>query len=556
MALERFRFSKDGRKILECCDKFIERCVVPEHVTSIGPYAFGGCEYLKYIKLPDTLAHINQSAFCSCAKLKKIDLPDSLRSVGARTFASSGLKKIRIPAKARLADGVFGDAEQLEEIVFADGAKVVPAWLTYRLHKTPKIVLPDTIEEIGDGAFAGCSDLDEFRIPANLKRIGRFAFRSCRALKELHLPGGIKIDAGAFHGCENLELYLPADAVIKQIECDPREFPVSYSTFACVREIHLVDSRHPLMSKTGKGDLLHRNGMLLWGAGGINGISETSEYGSVGAGAYEGNRRLKVIRRDEFDDDDFGDGDKIIFPHAFENCINLSWADLYDFVTIGSNAFSGCSRLETVDLDDRLKRIGMRAFRYCGSLTSIRIPRQCESIEGEAFYGCSALREVTFSPDDMPRLEYGVFKNCTSLKAISISGRNTAVPIGLCEGCTSLTGVYISPEVEVIRDCAFENCTSLRKIVLPESMKGIGRGAFRNCVNLTDINIPDSVKTIMSGAFANCPVPTFLDLSKVEYIDAGAFADCTSLKYAVVSYAADYRKDSFPEWCKVAKLSI
>ena len=559
MALERFVFDKKGTKLLRCNDKFIEQCIVPAHITSIGPSAFAGCEYLREIKLPDTLLHINQWAFYRCSNLEEIKLPDGLRSIGDYTFYQTGLKKILIPAKVKLGKQVF-DYTQLKEISFADGRKVVPAYmLTQYSPRGLRIILPDTIEKIDEYAFWLC-DFSELKLPEKLKYIGKCAFRDCSELKELHLPDSIEIEEGAFCGCKNLELYIPSNAVIKQAEYNLDHLETYYPTFSEVKGIHLVNSESPIIKQNECGDLLNHNGMLIKGSADWRCILSV-EYGSIGASAFEGNLQLERIFRDfdDFDEDgkhcdnnDNNNNNKIIFPGAFKNCKNLTFAELDDFYIIGKESFDGCSKLERVFLENCLKKIGWRAFGDCSSLTSIRIPRQCELVDMRAFSGCSALEKITFDPHHIPLMKDSVFENCTSLKTISISDKNIAVPSGLCDGCASLTNVHIPFGIKSIGCCAFRNCTSLQEINLPDSIEQIGAAAFDNCNNLASINIPNSLKIISSWAFANCSSLTFLDLSNVESIGENSFVNCTSLKYVLVSNATRYRPDSFPEWCKVA----
>lgn len=56
--------------------------MVPEGLTSIGSYAFCGCQSLKSISIPEGLTSIGRYAFYGCQSLESIKLPDSLTSIG------------------------------------------------------------------------------------------------------------------------------------------------------------------------------------------------------------------------------------------------------------------------------------------------------------------------------------------------------------------------------------------------------------------------------------------------------------------------------------------
>lgn len=58
-------------------------------------------------------------------------------------------------------------------------------------HYLRSIILPNTIESIGAGAFRKCGKLKFMEIPANVKQIGSCAFQGCREIKEaiIHCSG-------------------------------------------------------------------------------------------------------------------------------------------------------------------------------------------------------------------------------------------------------------------------------------------------------------------------------------------------------------------------------
>lgn len=73
-----------------------------------------------------------------------------------------------------------------------------------------KIVLPDTIEEIGVGAFALCGVLKEVNIPEGVKTIGRCTFFHCGSLNNIILPSTLEtIGKEAFGSSALTEITIP-----------------------------------------------------------------------------------------------------------------------------------------------------------------------------------------------------------------------------------------------------------------------------------------------------------------------------------------------------------
>lgn len=80
------------------------------------------------------------------------------------------------------------------------------AFRTPEAHLLRKVVLPSSVEVIGDNAFDGCGHLCSVSFPAALRSIGDHAFVGCLSLRRLQFAGeGLeRIGEGAFLGCTAL----------------------------------------------------------------------------------------------------------------------------------------------------------------------------------------------------------------------------------------------------------------------------------------------------------------------------------------------------------------
>ena len=71
--------------------------------------------------------------------------------------------------------------------------------------------------------------------------------------------------------------------------------------------------------------------------------------------------------------------------------------------TVGSNAFSHCRSLTSIDLP-KVTTVGSSAFSSCESLTSINLPN-VTTVGDSAFYGCSSLKEIHFATKNKEAIE-------------------------------------------------------------------------------------------------------------------------------------------------------
>lgn len=71
-----------------------------------------------------------------------------------------------------------------------------------------KLIIPDTVTEIGNRAFSECGELTEINIPESVTNIGYYAFSECYLLSKINIPKSITdIPDGMFNWCRSLVDY-------------------------------------------------------------------------------------------------------------------------------------------------------------------------------------------------------------------------------------------------------------------------------------------------------------------------------------------------------------
>ncbi|MBP3821948.1 MAG: leucine-rich repeat domain-containing protein [Bacteroidaceae bacterium] len=85
---------------------------IPNSITSIGKYAFGGCYNLTSIEIPSSVSEINDYTFSGCSGLTRVNIPNSITTIGKGAF-----------------NGCI---------------------------KLTSVSIPNSVTEIGEYAFAGC----------------------------------------------------------------------------------------------------------------------------------------------------------------------------------------------------------------------------------------------------------------------------------------------------------------------------------------------------------------------------------------------------------------
>ena len=359
------------------------------------------------------------------------------------------------------------------------------------------VVIPDSVESIGNQAFSGCANLSSVQLPENEKfvTLSSRLFYECKKLKRVKIPNSIiSIKDNVFNNCESLE----------DVNLPNKLNSISYQVFM---NVPITKITIPKSLETASG---YYNGANICGA--FYNCSTLKEVNFEEGVTKIPSRLFAGCNGIE----------KIIVPNtvtnieerAFEDCINLEKAEIPDSVTsMGNNVFQDCEKLADVDLPNRLVIIGYQVFTNV-PITKITIPKSLETASG--YYNGANI--------------CGAFYNCSTLKEVNFEERVTKIPSRLFAGCNGIEKIVVPNTVTNVEERAFEDCINLEKIEIPDSVINIGDYVFKDCEKLDNIIIPDTVTKIGQGTYSGCTSLTTAKLpNKIVNIPEGMFQDCTSL---------------------------
>ena len=87
-----------------------------------------------------------------------------------------------------------------------DVKKMKALYLGYVKKDIKKIVIPDSVKNIGFNAFYDCTSLTNIEIPESVKSIEKYTFYNCTSLKSIEIPKSVEsIGFRAFWNCTSLE---------------------------------------------------------------------------------------------------------------------------------------------------------------------------------------------------------------------------------------------------------------------------------------------------------------------------------------------------------------
>lgn len=360
------------------------------------------------------------------------------------------------------------------------------------------------ITEIKPEAFKNCIDLEKIIIPNTINTIGESAFENCINLKEIVLPPTLKkIDKRAFYNCTNLLKVI--------IENDNLEYiaPDSFDKSAIITSNSIV-----IIGQT----LLKYSKNLSEPVIDIKNLVEDTEIKTIASGAFDGCSNIISIT--------IPGTVRYIGDNAFSGCNNLEEISFepveegtYNIpLTVGhqkldlerKSLLSDCN-IQRVSLGRNIKYFTeVEDYKSIGDSLYSEIDwwdPTYRSNEGKIGYPNECGRDYN---DDYENLDLGytsIFRNLSSLNTVEFK-----------------------KGVEVIRDLEFYGCNNLSgDIEFCDTIKEIGFKSFYNTkISSIKVNNESELSYIWTKAFMDCSLLSNIDIQSSNLKKLGRLIFCNN----------------------------
>ncbi len=444
--------------------KNITSLELPSTLTEIKQGAFTGCAKLNGLHLPEHLTILEEDSFWGCKALQEISIPDSVTAVGTYAFSScDALTAVHI---GNISTGSIEWGKALQGSKSIRTVTVSPEnpyleSIDNVLYNTEHTVLlyyapkkPDTsyrvlapVTSISSHAIEHVPSMEKLYLPNTLERLDFYSISSSPRLDSIYFagnaPNGFRVKE-VIDGCaEDLILYRTTfstgwDSDTQWLShplavWDPdADMPESGSLWDVKWEFNKGDGT---LSFTGSGPIPNftAENPAPW-SGYMDGIQaiEAESITEIGANSFPNASQLIRLKT--------GSGLERIGDHAFSGCGRLEYLDISPVSQIGQAAFQNSTAIPSLTLE-KVSSIGKSAFQGCTSLASATLGFCLTELEQEVFAGCTGLTSLII-PESVSYIRDRAFQGCTSLRSANIPSDTFFIGSQAFSGNTALEKVY------------------------------------------------------------------------------------------------------------------
>lgn len=574
--------------------KNITEVIVPETVKTIGGNAFYKCSALTSLQLPSEVEEIGDYAFYECSAWAiDVTLP-VLKTLGKGAFQKSGIKSLNLTGAplATIPESAFGECSSLASITLNEGLSKIESY-AFTGAVVTELTIPSTVTDIYTvGIWSKIKKLiSKATTPPTLRNSRQLncplfvpngcvtAYRqadrwvestSVIAVGEMQ-TGGLSF----YFGDTDALLYnvdtdvTGSDVVIPAtVEQGGNSYTVNEMRAALLKNSAAVKSVTIPASITQIPNDAFRNCTEL------TSVTMPATVTSIGAYAFFNCSKIKELELPAslttMGSSAFWNvGIKVVCHSAAPLTLPKSTMYSYQFkkctviVPVGSvAAYVAATDKGWDESNTYLTFAGLAdGVEYRANDTEAWVTGVADdtvvadikdylSIDGSqmpvtridaAFSGKTQLQKVTV-PAAVKALPENMFRDCTSLNAVTFASGSQLQTIGKCAFMsTAVAAIEIPEGVTELPDGVFKNCLSLTEITLPSNLVSVGGGCFYNCKALTTVNVYADNLTIADRAFYSCesletinsanPLQLSSDISKLGM----EFVGCKSLKAVSVA---------------------
>ena len=493
---------------------------IPEGVTEISVYSFGGCNNLTGVTIPEGVTVIGGVAFLNCSNLTSVTIPESVTEIGM---------------------GAFNSCLSLTSITIPKGVTYIDEFTFNECHSLTSVVIPRSVTRIGSSAFSGCDGLKDVYYAGSQSQWNGIEIsdgNNSLLSADIHFDPSGSTGSGTFG--DNLTWSVDAEGTL------------TISGTGAIPDFEYVMGETP--------NSIYGGANTPWRSYLIRKVVVNEGITSVGSIALAYLEKMESISLPA--------SLRELGSHALANNFGLKQIVLPENLeTLDEMALFQCSGLSSLHIPAGVKSIGESAIDGC-RLDSITVDEANTAFCAEdgvlytkdkkELLAITSNRTELTIPDSVTRVGSALFFDGQNIVSVTIGAQcDWGMNLSLCNSLEQITVVDSNPYL-----CAKDNVLFSKdgtelivypsarpgtSYTVPAGTKKIGAQAFGDCQNLTSIVLPDGLTEIdFSGIgcayLAEITIPASVTTISQESV---GFHNGTKLQNLVIRGAAGSAAESY-----------
>ncbi len=262
--------TSDGKKLIAFPNGLGGTYKLGDGIEIVSHHAFAGSS-LASVTFPDSLRELGAHAFDGSKVAGAIQLPASMNAVGESAFEGAGVSSVDLGGTVSVGAGAFASCKNLTQVDFrGDLNRLVTIGERAFNPETPlsSVILPDSVVEVGLGAFSNNQSLTSVRLGAKVTSKYDELFSGCGNIATIEVAAENKN-----YYADNNVLYERADEGLKVIFSPETNGLVDY----VVAEGTVSIERRAFRNNTTLTRIVFPEGLKSIGSGAFTGCSNLEE---------------------------------------------------------------------------------------------------------------------------------------------------------------------------------------------------------------------------------------------------------------------------------------
>lgn len=481
-------------------------------------------------------------AFQGCYKLATINLP-ALSSAGAYAFADTVITSVNYTSLATIGDYCFSGIETLKTVTLPALTEITTenCHMFAGTNNITSMTLAG-LTKVGAGFnLQGKSSLTTFSA-VNLTNLSTKMFKDCTSLNSVSLTSVETVGSYAFENCGLEKLTLTKTYTLNDnaFANNPNFTSISIGTVPDFDLNVFSGSEENITYLSVGGSYISAN--IDNGEKGFSRFPnlQTLYYSvpTVETGTISNCANLTAL---------YVNKATVLEENSINNCPSLESFYAQALVDINSGAFTSTRNIKTLTINSVTDASQISSAFNLGAIVSIEANGLTEI---PTSFMANKTNLQTVKMQSLKSVPTYAFRNCTSLKSVSLSSNTTSVGDYAFSGCSALTSFSCHGSLKTIGRYAFAE-TALTTITTSNTfmyVTTVGYGAFKDCTNLKTVAFRDAT-TFGANVFEGCSAMTSATLTKATSLGNYLFKDCVKLTTVSLPAMTNLKSTGLFEGC-------